>query len=86
MKRIHECKNKYSHFFDLKKVLEKKNNFSQKIEIYYSSKHCLDRIHAERLKEFKKIKLHAYINGGHTVVKTLKDSGELSVILSKIFK
>jgi hypothetical protein len=84
MNSIHKNKNKHKEFFDLKKIF--KNNFKQQIDIYYSSRHRLDRIHAERLKGIENVKLHGYSSGGHAVVKTLRDSGELNDILSKMFK
>lgn len=85
MNNIHKNKNKYKQFFDLKEVIKKHTDLNQQIDVYYSSKHRLDRIHAERLKGFKNVNLHDYNKGGHAVVKILRDSGELNALLSKLF-
>jgi len=73
-----------SEYFDLKKVI-KNSNLKVDIDIYYSSKHNLDRKHAERLKNINNITLHPINNGGHSVVKELRDSGDLKKLLQLSF-
>jgi hypothetical protein len=85
MEIVYRNMNKYPEYFDLKKHLQITQEYTCKIDVYYSSKHRLDKLHAERLKSLKNVSLHPYSNGGHGVVKTLRDSGELQLILSGLF-
>lgn len=66
-------------FFDLKRLLITNNALD--INIYYSTFHRLDRIHAERLKNMKGVKLHIVTEEGHGIVKHLRDTGMLKKIL-----
>lgn len=85
MNSIHKNPRKVKSFFDLKVYLNKNDNYNSIISIYYSSKHRLDKIHAERLKNIKGVQLFSFKEGGHSVVKTLRDSGKLNILLKEIF-
>lgn len=81
IENIYSFDNKRIDFFDLKEHL--KNNPSNKtiLEIFYSPNHRLDKKHAERLKKINNIVLHPIQEGGHGVVKTVKNSGQLKDII-----
>ena len=65
---------------DLKYFLQKINYLTE-ITIFYSVKHRLDKIHSERMKNLKNVKLKPLPEGGHGIVKTMRDSGELFEII-----
>lgn len=50
-------------------------------DIFYSRYDRLDRIHAERLSFASHIRTHSLGEGGHSVIKHLRDSGELTKIV-----
>lgn len=54
----------------------------RKIDIYYSRDDRLDSVHAERLKKLDGVSVHCVANGGHGVVRTLRDEGKLAEIIS----
>ena len=78
---MYSFKNKRVDFFDLKKYL--KNNPPNKtiLDIFYSPNHVLDKKHAERLKKIKNVVLHPIQKGGHEVVKTVRNNGQLKAII-----
>lgn len=66
--------------WDLKALLAK-SNFNPKISIFVSKYNRLDRIHADYLREFKNIRIYEFDEGGHEIVRFLRDSGKLPAIL-----
>lgn len=86
IKKIHSSKNKHHIFFNLKHFLNNNSNYKTNINIYFSNKHRLDRLHAKHIKNLKNVSLNSYEVGGHSVIKTLRDSGELQTILTNLFK
>jgi len=71
-------------YFDLYKVFDKnKTNTKTQYHIYYDGNHKLDRIHSERLGKFHNIKLFKYIDGGHNVIKHMKENGDLLELLKQ---
>ncbi len=81
---IYTFKNKRKEYFDLKKHL--KNNLDRtQINIYYSPKHKLDKKHAERLKKEKNVILHPIEEGGHFIVKHMRNNGELKSLIKSSF-
>lgn len=85
LSQVYTYTNKGTQFFDLKRHLKTVPTFSGSITIYYCPKLRLDKIHAERLKDCVDITLVPIKNGGHDVVKTLRDSGELKSLITKVF-
>lgn len=83
--QVHNNKNKERKYFDLKRHLSKVPPYKTKIHIYYSPKYDLDKKHAERLKRKKNIVLHPIQKGGHSVVKTVRDSGDLKLAIKNSF-
>jgi len=85
--KIHRTK-LYMEYYDLKSFFNKiqinQEIKKTSIDIYYSTKHRLDRQHAEQLKNFKNVTLYGYKDGGHEVIKTLKSSGELRTVLKNL--
>jgi predicted esterase YcpF (UPF0227 family) len=77
---------KRKEYFDLKKYLKKNNAYKTKINIYYSSSHTLDSKHSERLLHVKGVNLIPFEKGGHSVVKTLRDNGQLKALLESVLK
>jgi len=72
-----------SRFWDLKVLLEKQKK-DQVFSIYVSSVYRLDRIHAEHLEKIPGVKVYKIDSDSHSIVKILRDNGELPKILSKV--
>lgn len=66
-------------FFDLREVL---SSSQVPTDIYFSATDSLDTKHAKHLEHFKNVRIHEISEGGHGVVKTLRDRGMLSDILA----
>jgi hypothetical protein len=79
---IYKYKKRKKIFFDLKKHLLN-STYKTNINIYYSPFYKLDKIHSERLQNNKNIFLHTISEGGHNIVKTIRDNGELSSIITE---
>ena len=86
IEKVYVYKDKRKKFFDLKKCLRRKKSFKTQIHIYYSPNHVLDKKHAERLKFKTNIILHPIGEGGHSVVKTIRNQGELKTIIKATFE
>lgn len=83
---VYTFENRDNRFFDLKQYLKQNDNYVTEINLYYSSTHRLDRIHSERLKGLKNLRLHPVSKGGHSIVKDMRDNGELyEIIVSSFF-
>jgi hypothetical protein len=67
------------HYLDLKPLC--KSNLKPDINIFFGETNRLDKIHAKRLSHCDNIKLHPYKEGGHSVVKVLRDNGTLSKLI-----
>ena len=79
IKNLYLSNNGTRKYFDLKKIISK-NKFTE-INIYYSQMDSLDKNHAERLRCMDKVILHKVEKGGHSVVKILKNNGQLLKII-----
>ena len=84
--KVYDYKAKRKEFFDLKKCLKRKASFKTQINIYYSPNHRLDKKHAERLKSETNVILHPIDEGGHSVVKTVRNNGELKSLIKSTFE
>lgn len=51
------------------------------ITVHYSPADALDEVHAERLATVPRVTVRAYADGGHNVIKHLRQSGALEVIV-----
>ncbi len=70
-------------YFDLAGVFASREKLPES-EIYYCDRGTqgrLDALHATRMSRFPGVHLHIRNEGGHDLVKHLRDSGELTVIL-----
>ncbi|KAB1064879.1 YqiA/YcfP family alpha/beta fold hydrolase [Salibacter halophilus] len=81
MKNVHNCEQSHKEYFDLKAYLKQNQSYKSSILIYFSSSDRLDKIHAERLKLLNGVSTIKVLEGGHTLVKTLRDRGELKRII-----
>lgn len=70
-------------YFDLKRHL-KRCGHRTRIRIYYAPPYRLDRIHAERLRHAPHTTLHPMQEGGHAVVRVMRDSGALNELLRSL--
>jgi hypothetical protein len=80
---IYSSNAKQPTFFDLKKVLKTKRNIKTKIFIHHSSKHRLDNAHAQRIRNLNNVKVFPHSQGGHAVVRWIKEKGELISIIEE---
>ncbi len=85
MAAIYRYKDKKKEYFDLKQFLSKNPSYKTKINIYYSSDYKLDSLHALRLKNNKNMSLHPIAEGGHSVVKTIRNKGKLRELIQASF-
>lgn len=85
MADIYKNEHKHSAYFDLKKYFEPHHNKTTQIHLYFSPNHRLDAIHANRLSAIENVTLHAIDEGGHSVVKTVRDRGELTQLIKDAF-
>lgn len=83
---IYNYKKKRTEYFDLKKHLKENNSYNTLIHVYYSPNELLDKKHAERLRSLKNVQLHPIAEGGHSVVKVVRDSGKLKELILKSFQ
>ncbi len=84
--KLHAFPARRKEYFDLKKYLAQVKDFKTEIALYYASSDRLDKKHAERLSHLPQVKLHPQANGGHEVVKHIRDSGELDQIIRATFQ
>lgn len=84
IQRVYKNPNKKPIYFDLNSIL-KKIDYKTAISIYYSPNHRLDKWHAERIQKHNKINLNPIKEGGHGVVKVLRDNGSLKKIIFSSF-
>jgi hypothetical protein len=84
--QVYTYKNKRKEFFDLKKHLKINNSYKTQINIYYSQNHKLDKKHAERLRAENNVNLHPIKQGGHSVVKVVRNNGELKSLIKSTFE
>jgi hypothetical protein len=72
-------------YFDLKKVF-RKHGLNTRFHIYYCHTGTvgrLDTLHATRMQEFPNVSLYRFDEGGHNLVKLLRDGGKLDGILRR---
>ena len=86
IKKVYNYEKNSKQFFDLKKHLKKTNTYRTEINIYYSPKHRLDKKHAERLRHEKGVILNPIEEGGHSVVKVVRNNGELKTLIKSTFE
>ncbi|MBW4575988.1 MAG: hypothetical protein KME08_11970 [Aphanothece sp. CMT-3BRIN-NPC111] len=83
IKDLYKADSTQKIFADLKKYINSNQTNKPVFNIYYSSKDRLDKIHAERMRNISNVVLHLYDEGGHGLVKHLRDTGLLKDILRK---
>lgn len=81
IKRIYELPNIIEEYLDIRKLMSMKNN-QNKISIFVATDNRKDEIHANHLCDFPHVNVYKFKEGGHNVVKFLRDQGKLSTILS----
>ena len=81
MKKLHSSERAQRNYFDLRAVFRRQVNRKTIFHIYYNRCEPLDLVHARRLQEMRNVFLHARTEGGHTLVRHLRDSGLLREIL-----
>lgn len=86
LSKVHNFQDNNKEYFDLKEYLSQNQAYETELNIYYSAKHRLDKKHAERLKRIKNVRLHPIREGGHGVVKTVRDNGELKSLIQATFE
>jgi len=79
-------KQKKKGIYDLKTIFKLYKNSTTKVEIIYSTKHRLDKIHAERLKKYNQVHLVPMAKGGHAIVKSIRDNDGLLKLIKSSFE
>lgn len=82
---VYSFNGKRKEFLDIKKVLSRNEDSGTLLNIFYCPAHRLDKNHAERLKKVKNVVLHPVLEGGHEVVKTIRNNGELKSLIKSTF-
>jgi len=83
--KIYKFDEKRREYFDLKSHLKRKKGYKTDINIFYSPNHKHDKMHAERLKNNLNVKLFAINEGGHGVVRTVRNNGKLRRLIASTF-
>ncbi len=78
---VHSNNGNQKMFYNLKSFL-KRNDYLTKINIYYSTKDKLDRLHSERLHKIKNVSLYPFGRGDHNLIKVLRDEDQLVNIVN----
>ena len=81
IEKIYNYNDVIKKYFDIINILNEQ--YKTIISIYYSSSDKLDEIHSLRLKDKKNIFLDCRPEGGHSLVKLIRNSGELKQIIIK---
>jgi hypothetical protein len=66
---------------DLRRLIEERSDPGPAIHVHYCARHRWDRLHAEHLAGLPRVHLHRYEEGGHRLVRVLRDSGRLRELL-----
>ncbi|WP_440894782.1 6-hydroxymethylpterin diphosphokinase MptE-like protein [Amphibacillus sp. Q70] len=76
--------NQNSSYLDLKILfnIDKKTINDFKVNIYYANDNPIDKIHAERLKDFENVNLIEFETGGHELSNRLCESGMIKQYLN----
>ncbi len=69
---------------DLKATVAAGAGAAGSIVVHYCAADRLDRVHAERLGAIPAVELRSYPEGGHNVVKHLRDEGRLEPLLAEL--
>ena len=67
-------------YLDVKHLLQSKE-VKTRFQIYFCCRDRLDNYHAMRMIKYANVKLNGYDEGGHELIKKLKNSGQLKHIL-----
>jgi hypothetical protein len=70
----------------LKKYLTRIDSYKTEINVYYSPNDALDKKHAERMRDVKNIILKPIMEGGHAIVKVVRNNGELNSLIKSSFE
>jgi len=73
---LHKSMAPESPHYDLRRVMESRG-YETTIDIWYSPAHALDTAHALHLEGLPGVTLHPEPEGGHGVIKVLRDDGRL---------
>ncbi|GAB5400448.1 MAG: hypothetical protein Aureis2KO_20330 [Aureisphaera sp.] len=78
--------NPFSAALNLTSHLKKHNEFSGRVNIFFGASDKLDTLHAERLNRFSNVKLIPVEDQDHSVVRYLRDNGDLKKYLEEGFE
>lgn len=85
LKKVYLNNKDQRKYYDLKRVL-KKSKAKVLIDIFYSVNHNLDKIHSERLRKNKNVRLNPFEANNHNLVRELRDNQLLIEIIEGFFK
>jgi acetyl esterase/lipase len=68
-------------YLDLRAALRRPEVGSPETHVFASADDRLDRIHARRLAGIRGVTVHEYPSGGHSLIRSLRDRGELAPLL-----
>lgn len=74
--------NMQKKYFDLKNILHNSSGETT-YHLYYAQLNRIDRIHCERMKNIPKVILHPYEYDQHSLVRYLKNNGQLQNIIKQ---
>jgi len=83
MRKIHRTPGIDRQYWDVRNVLRSSTNRTTQYHIHYCPGHYLDRAHAGRMSKCPGVTLHRYPEGGHGLVRHLRDTGILEKLLSE---
>lgn len=66
---------------DLRRALPPARRTSTRYEVFFDEEYHLDRLHAEHIGDLEGVSLCPYQEGKHSIVKLMRDSGDLDRVL-----
>ncbi len=71
--------------WDLRPLLLRRND-ARKIEIFVSRADPLDHLHASHIQDIRGVQIHEFDEGGHGIVRMLRDQGRLPAIMTGTYE
>jgi len=84
IRTVQQCSKRKKTYLDMATIFSTQP-IKTKIHIHYCTKHRLDRHHARRMRHHPNVTLHEYAQGGHLLVKLLRNNGRLAEIIRDAF-
>jgi pimeloyl-ACP methyl ester carboxylesterase len=82
IRKLYQSSHLDERYLDLKPLFQSRPS-KTKFHIYFCERDRLDNLHASRMDGCSNLELHKYQEGGHRLVKWLKDRGDLERLIAQ---